>query len=923
MRRLATVALVLAVAIAGVACQPRASPEPSPPSVPSSDEPTLLSLEDALEILLGGVLTPASARSRVSAYLPSAPLMRGQTISSESGAQYNIERATWFVFIDDAPEALYAHGVRYVFIDAATGDYHVVAESWPPTINGASMWATAQEWHLIEIFSLLGAPTSSVAATTDAPKADYGDAPDGTPAYAGVSGRFPTHYATKNSIANRPGCHTVVTGEETIGQHVSSELGASDRADPDGVPNLVDSDSDERAFVVIEGTQARLAFTISVKSTASSATRYLNAVIDFDQNGRWTTGGAGSEWPVKNFAVDVAPGRQETLITEPFPWGNGPVAMSPVWMRALLSRQEVDASLFEPQGGWDGSGRFDYGEVEDYFVFLTEKPPPPQRISWPPAPGLPPSGDGKNGGGGGPPPAPGPAQGPCGYDVNYHVLVINCGDTSRDISKGTPIVGESCDAIRGAASDQGYGEAGNLSPSGSGANKTSIANIGNAFNQLKANVKCGDHVLVYICGHGKKDGGIAIKDSKGVTQEVMKPTDGDTDDGEDNSLKDFLQMIPACPDEDCEKPGCCCHMTVVLESCFAGNFDVDGVTGEGRSVIGTSTDTESWATYPGGGAYTQGFAEAMGDEDADEDDPPNGVEPNEAHEEGVGTVGENNQKRGKGQKPWQDSQECECRCPCEPDIDVDKWVWSAGANQWVDQIEAIPGDIVRFRIEIENTGECTDLIDVELIDEMADCLEYAGSASVDFEGEEGRRAPDRVWQGGGTLLEWSLGDLGPVSPGQVIGIEYDAEAQEPGPNLNKATSSGHCSVTYSNIVVAADLAVVLVYAEDEPPPDPVDVLHVELEVEAQSSGMGSECDSFVSIHVAAEDLTGGSYPLQNVAIYVNSLPLFDAGPLSTTSYSKTLQFEADCGQPFDILAIAINDDGMEASATASVVTPFP
>ncbi len=921
MRRLATVALVLAVAMAGAACQSRVSPGASSP-VPT-DEPSPLSLDDALDVLLGEVLIPAATSSRVAAYLPSAPLMRGHTISSESGALYTIERDTWFVFIDDAPEAFYAHDVRYVFIDAETGDYHVVAESWPPGINGASMWTTVQEWHLIEIFSLLGTPMSSVAAVSGAPKADYGDAPDGTLAYDRVPGRFPTRYATKNSIADRPGCHAIATGEETIGHKVTSELGASDRADPDGVPNLVDSDSDERAFVVLEGTQARLAFTISLNSNAPSAARYLNAVIDFDQNGQWTTGRAGSEWPVKNLAVNVAPGSRETIITQAFAWGNGSIAMSPVWMRALLSREEINESLFQPRGGWDGSGRFDYGEVEDYLVFLTEKPPSPQRISWPPAPGLPPSGNGKNGGDGGPPPAPGPTQGPCGYDVNYHVLVINCGETSRDISRGTPIVGESCDAIRGAASDQGYGEAGNLSPTGDGANKTSIANIGNAFNQLKANVKCGDHVLVYICGHGRKDGGIAIKDSQGVTREVMKPTDGDTDDGKDNSLKDFLQMIPACPDEDCEKPGCCCHMTVVLESCFAGNFDVDGVTGEGRSVIGTSTNTEAWATYPGGGSYTQGFAEAMGDEGADQDDPPDGVDPNEAHGQGARTVGETNQKRGKSQKPWQDSQECECRCPCEPDIDVDKWVWSAGTNQWVDQIEAVQGDVVRFRVEIENTGECTDLVEVELIDEMAGCLEYAGNASIDFEGNQEHRAPDRIWQGGGTLLEWSLDDLGSISPGQVIGIEYDAEALDPGPNLNKATSSGHCSVTYSNIVVAADLAVVLVYAEDEPPPSPEDVLYIELEVAAQSSGTASECDSVVSVHVAAEDLTGGSYPVQNVVVYVNSLPFFDAGPLSTTSYSKTLHFEADCGQPFDILALAINSEGIEASAAGSVVTPLP
>ena len=389
-----------------------------------------------------------------------------------------------------------------------------------------------------------------------------------------------------------------------------------------------------------------------------------------------------------------------------------------------------------------------------------------------------------------------------------------------------------------------------------------------------------------------------------------------------NSLKDFLQMIPACPDEDCEKAGCCCHVTVVIESCFAGNFNVEGVTGQGRTVIGTSTDTESWATYPGGGTYTQGFTGAMSDPSADQDEPPDGVDPTEAHAEGEKTVSENNRGRGKGQNPWQDSQECECKCPCKPDIDVDKWVWSESADGWVDHVEVQPSEIVRFRIEIENTGECTDLVDVELIDEMAGCLKYAGDGSIDFEGQGNRRSPDQILEAQGTLLSWSLEEIGPLSPGQVVGIEYDAVAVEPGANLNKATASGHCSVTYSNIVVAADLAAAMVYREQEPP-SPEDALLAELEAEAQSSSNGMECSSTVSVHIAAEDLTKGTYPVEAVNLYVNGLPFFNSGPISTTSYSKTLHFEADCGQPFDLLVVATNSAGMEATATGTIVTPVP
>ncbi len=908
-----------------VACQQPSPPPPPPPDEPPPAVAEPLDKLGALQVLLGEVLTPASSASRVSAYMPSEPLSDGDIVSSESGARYAIDDDTWFAFIDDSPEAFYAHPTRYVFIDAASGDYEVVSESWPPDINGNSMWTDGtQNWHLIEVLSILDSAVPGPASRSTAPRADYGDAPDGTDAYRGVPGRFPTLYATSNSLRGRPGCHAVTIGQETLGRAVSAEIDATDPNDPDGIPNLVDSDSDERALVILDGRDSRLAFTVSVKQSAPDVKRYLNVLIDFDQSGKWSTGSNGDEWPVVNLTVNVAPGDSETVITPSFAWGTRSVRFSPVWMRALLSRQSVSEGTFKRAGGWDGSGKFDYGEVEDYFAFLMEKPPPPKLVRWPPAPGLPPGGDGKKNGGG-QPPAPGPAKGPCGYDINYHVIVINCGDSGKDLAQGTPIAQASCDAVSGAAQDQGYNSVANLGPSKPGSSQTSLANIGNAFSQLASSVKCGDHVLIYICGHGREDGGIAIKDSIGRTQENMNPTDnGDADDGKDNSLKDFLKKIPACPDQDCEKPACCCHVTVVLESCFAGNFDVDGVTGEGRAVVGTSTDTESWATYPGGGVYTQGLVEGMRDEEADTDDPPDGVDPQEAHENGEASVSENNKKRGKSQEPWEDSQHCECKCPCKPDIDVDKWVWSDLEDGWVNQIEAEPGDGVRFRIEIENTGECTDIVDVEIIDELAGCLTYDNDATLGFDGHGEDREPDRVWTSdGGSLLLWDLGEFGPLSPGEVIAIEYDAVAEEPGPNINKATASGHCSADYSNIVVSADLALVMVYGEESPPPAPEDVLCISLEIEAESFGDPSECTSFVTVYVSAEDLTGGSYPVQAVSIEMNGLPWFNSGPISTTFYSKTLPFEADCGQPFDFLATAVNDEGMHVTTAGSITTPVP
>jgi len=214
-------------------------------------------------------------------------------------------------------------------------------------------------------------------------------------------------------------------------------------------------------------------------------------------------------------------------------------------------------------------------------------------------------------------------------------------------------------------------------------------------------------------------------------------------------------------------------------------------------------------------------------------------------------------------------------------------------------------------------------VDVELIDKLAGCLEYDNDATVDFAGEDEGRGPDRAWKtGGGTLLMWDLGEFGPLSPGEVIAIEYDAIAEEPGPNLNKATASGHCSVDYSNIVVSADLAVVMVHGEELPPPTPEVVLYVELEVEAESHADQSDCHGFVTVHLSAEDLSGGSYPVEHVSLEVNGMPFFDSAPVSTTFYSKTLQFEADCGQPFDFLLTAVNEDGMHATTATMITTPL-
>jgi hypothetical protein len=314
----------------------------------------------------------------------------------------------------------------------------------------------------------------------------------------------------------------------------------------------------------------------------------------------------------------------------------------------------------------------------------------------------------------------------------------------------------------------------------------------------------------------------------------------------------------------------------------------------------------------------------MRDADTDTDDPPDGVEPGEAHGNGTQAVSDNNRARGKSQQPWSAGQKCDCKCPCSPDIDVDKWVMLEGVEQWVNQVEVEAGDRVRFRIEIENTGKCRDLVDLEFIDEMAGCLEYAGNATIDFGGSPTRRNPDQAWQSqSGSIFIWDLSDIGPLSPGDMVGIEYDAIAEEPGANLNKGTANAHCSVDYSIVVVDADLAVALVQAEEGVPPAPEEVLEVNLEVHAESHSVGSECWSVVEIHISAQDLSGGSYPIKAVSLQVNGVPWFDSGVVSTPFYSKTLELDAECGEAFHFDLLATNSLGMHAFTGGDIVTPVP
>ena len=678
--------------------------------------PSEFSREDAIEFLMNQIVGDASQKS--SAFMLSQPLTKNDIVTSEDGDVYPIEDDTWFIFIDDAPQDFYAHPTRYIFINARNGSYKVTNEEHPPLINNISMWDTTNlsKGDLIRVYPISDTLMSISGNESSAPQGDYGDAPDGQYAYHGVLGRFPTLYNTTHSKFNRSGGHVLHIGKEMIGKSVSSERDANDSNDSDGVPNLVDADKDDHIFVILNKTGARLSFVVTVNQSAPNVTRYVNVLIDFDQNGNWSKGAYGKEWVIVNMKVNVKPGTSKTIITPIFSWGNRSILPSPVWMRISLTREKINETLFSADG-WDGSGEFQYGEIEDHFVYLTDNPPSPTSSSLP-WPGNPPVGKPPN-----PPPPPGPqkpgpTKGPCGTDVNYYVIIINGGDSSKDIYQGRHLAADGVKKISDLAREQGYTEIANLGP-GRGENENSLENIEKAFDRLKNQVKCGDHVLIYIIGHGnsaksKAGPGVNLKGSNGRTKELLSP----------EKLANLLANIPSCPNEDCDEKGKCCHITVLLESCHAGNFNVSGVVGEGRTIIGSCGANET-ASAKGGGVFTQGFESASRDEDADTNDD-GAVDAKEAFEGGKSEVSENNKKASRAQTPWINSKECECKCPCHPNVTVDKWVWNYESKEWVDDIYAPVGGTIKFACEVENTGKCRNVTDVNMT-----CLLYTSPSPRD------------------------------------------------------------------------------------------------------------------------------------------------------------------------------------------------
>ena len=230
----------------------------------------------------------------------------------------------------------------------------------PAPVNRVTPRATAASRPAVET----PAPIAPRAAAD--PQADFGDAPDGADAgypQGSIVGRFPSLLASDGARIRNPGA-------DVLGATVSAEPDAlaENRDDSDdGVIALLVSLADPRPAAV-------LSLVVSLAADAPTGPRYVNALVDLNQDGTW--GGATdgqSEWVVQDLRVDPVAGESMRVTTPPFGFVHAGVLPPAAWLRVVLTRAPMGATE------WNGSGEFEFGEVEDYFIRRPDGPAPVVR----------------------------------------------------------------------------------------------------------------------------------------------------------------------------------------------------------------------------------------------------------------------------------------------------------------------------------------------------------------------------------------------------------------------------------------------------------------------------------------------------------------------------------------------------------------
>jgi len=103
--------------------------------------------QEAIDIIIKKIIVPPTLDHDATAFLGMAPIDSGMVYYpySHSDLEKTIEKPVWFGWVNDAPQAFFAHSTRYVFIDARTGSYTIETYNWWPVFNGKSLWMDDEE----------------------------------------------------------------------------------------------------------------------------------------------------------------------------------------------------------------------------------------------------------------------------------------------------------------------------------------------------------------------------------------------------------------------------------------------------------------------------------------------------------------------------------------------------------------------------------------------------------------------------------------------------------------------------------------------------------------------------------------------------------------------------------------------------------
>lgn len=191
-----------------------------------------------------------------------------------------------------------------------------------------------------------------------APKADFGDAPDGKPAgyvtAPGVIGHFPSKAATPGPRHSPLGAFFL--GANVSGERESAQVNKDSFDDGAGVSLAPCGSSTLR--VVLNGKRLPLA------TRGSGHVAYINAWFDWNRDGDWADGsdGCSPEWAIQNLPVPMEKLSTSPIAVLPIGFTAGKKTKD-IWERVTLT---LDQPVSDASGG--SATPYTQGETEDYLI---------------------------------------------------------------------------------------------------------------------------------------------------------------------------------------------------------------------------------------------------------------------------------------------------------------------------------------------------------------------------------------------------------------------------------------------------------------------------------------------------------------------------------------------------------------------------